>query len=641
MPHQNTRTEALTQAGLNLIQQALSIFDEDLNLKVCNRPYQEMFDLPPELSAPGAKFEDTIRHLVLRDEYGPVDDVDAFVRARVDQALAFESHYVERTRANGQTISIEGNPLPQGGWVAVYTDITNIKNQEQLLRARSEELSEQVLEHSEQLRRTNRELAATIMQLEETKYELTEMESRTRMTTEMMPAHIAHIDRDGYYTFSNLQLKSVMPGRAPNIIGRTIQEVLGTSTFEKIKPYLQKACDGEPSVCEFTDEVSDNRVRLALTPDIDPDDPKGNTRGVYILSTDVTEETQTRIALMHSNKRELAAQLTSGMAHDFANLLTIILGTQSRLSKFGLPKDAADLIEATRNAARRGGALLNRLSELSNPRDMKPKATNLLALLEDIKTIAIPSLPKIITLDVTTDKIQGPLLLDTPSLQDALINLIINARDAIGTRAGAISIAAKPVGDKWLDISVADTGGGFSAEALSKALDPFFTTKGDAGSGLGLPMVYDVAQLSGGRVHIRNTDTGARVSLRLPLKAITPKPDPKLILLVEDTPDIRIAVREMLTDLGHSVIEAESADEALEIAKLTEVDLILTDILLFGEKTGLDFLLALKAKKIHIPSYMMTSLPSHDPRRQRAESHFSVLSKPFDENVLAAFLEAD
>lgn len=105
----------LIQAGLNLIQQALSIFDRDLRLAVSNRQYQQMFDLPMELTQPGTTFEDTIRFLVERGEYGKVTDTEEAVQSRVEQARTFQPHYMERTRSNGRTISVEGSPLQQGG----------------------------------------------------------------------------------------------------------------------------------------------------------------------------------------------------------------------------------------------------------------------------------------------------------------------------------------------------------------------------------------------------------------------------------------------------------------------------------------------------------------------------------------------
>ena len=190
MPHSDRHLSAMTQAGLNLIQQALSIYGRNLRLVQCNRRFQEMFDLPEALVTVGASFEDTIRHLVSRGEYGEVSDPEAFVAVRVEQARAFEPHYMERPRSNGRWISVEGAPLPQGGWVTVYTDITRTKEQEQLLRTRSELLSEEVLRRSEELARTNRQLASTISALEETQRQLRAIEARTRLTTEMMPAHL-------------------------------------------------------------------------------------------------------------------------------------------------------------------------------------------------------------------------------------------------------------------------------------------------------------------------------------------------------------------------------------------------------------------------------------------------------------------
>lgn len=322
-------TTAYTLAGLNLIQQALSIFDRDLRLVLVNRRMQTMFALPDTLCAPGTSFDRVIRHLAARGEYGPIEDLEDFVRVRVDLARAFEPHYMERTRANGRTISVEGAPLPQGGWVTVYTDITAIKRQEALLRTRSETLTEEVLARSEQLSATNRQLAATITALQEARRQLTESEARTRATTEMMPAHIARVDETGHYTYSNNRLGDVMPGRPTDIVGLHARDALGPA-YDRVGPHMDRALRGEPSRLEFTDETSGRRIRSAFTPD--PLEP-----GVYILSQDVTEETQARVALQQTRRRELAAQMTSGLAHDFSNLLTIILGQQAKLAQMDLP----------------------------------------------------------------------------------------------------------------------------------------------------------------------------------------------------------------------------------------------------------------------------------------------------------------
>jgi len=564
------QTIALTNAGLNLIAQALTIYDSNLRLAVCNAPFQQMFDLPDALVTPGATFEETIRHLATRGEYGNVADLDTFVAERVQIAQTFAPHYMERTRANGRTISVEGSPLPTGGWVTVYTDISPIKAQEAMLHARSDALSDQVAARAAELSATNRELAAMNTALEQTKRQLTESEARTRLTTEMVPAHIAHVDGSGRYTYSNRRLSSVMPGRPSNILGLHIADALGTA-HAKIEPSLAKAYGGTASVFEFTDTDTARRIRVAFTPD---------TRGgVYILSMDVTEETQTREALQQTRKRELAAQTVSGLAHDFSNLLTIILGLQSKLDRLPrLPADAVPLIEGTLSAARRGGTLLSTIADVTRPRALRPVATDSAALLNELTLLAAPLLPSDVDLNVSDTVPEGTYLLDKGRVLDSLLNLILNARDACGAQ-GVISVGQRAVHDTWLEWQISDTGGGFAPDALTGAIDPFYTTKGSEGSGLGLSMVYDMTKSAGGDLRLANSDSGAVVTLRLPLRPAL-STQAGLALLVEDDDSLRATVRDMLIDLGHSVIEAASADEATAlIADLPDIAFALSDIM--------------------------------------------------------------
>jgi signal transduction histidine kinase/CheY-like chemotaxis protein len=627
MQYGDDQTKTMTMAGLNLIGQALTIYDQDLRLVICNTPFQTIFGLPTALVTPGATFRDTIAHLAERGEYGEVTDVEAFVLERIEQARAFKPHYMERTRANGRTISVEGSPLAEGGWVTVYTDISATKAQETLLRARSDALSDQVLAHTEKLSQTNRELAAMITTLEETKRQLTASEARARLTTEMMPAHIAHVDPNGYYTYSNQRLSTIIPNRPPEILGRHIRTVLGSDNHDKILEALSTAYDGAPAVQEFTDPATARRIRTAFTPD--------RVGGVYILSMDVTEETQTRAALQQTHRRALAAQITSGLAHDFSNLLTIILGLQSRLGRLPtLPADAARLIEGTLAAARRGGTLLSSIAQISDPRSLRPTATDVSALMQDLVTLAEPTLPDGTQLVLHASDI-GPVLLDRGMLQDGLLNLILNARDAMGT-GGVITLNVRRVHDTWIEFQVKDTGPGFSEAALKQGLDPFFTTKGSEGSGLGLPMVYDMTKLAGGDLRLGNTDTGAQVTLRLPFRAAVPATT-GLALLVEDRDDLRALFRDMLMTLGHSVIEAASADEASALlADLSDIVLILSDLQLEGEATGTD--LAKRLGPNSPPLILMTSLLPDAPLFLEAQKHAPVLRKPFSADDLVALI---
>ncbi|WP_271948990.1 PAS-domain containing protein [Ruegeria faecimaris] len=616
----------MTTAGLNLIGQALSIYDSQLRLVLCNRPFQVMFDLPDDLVRPGALFRDTIHFLASIGEYGHDEDVEDIVAHRVSQALTFEPHYIERVRANGQVISVEGAPLPNGGWVTVYTDITDTKQAEALLRARSEELSDELLTRAEELAATNRKLASTISALEEAKRQLTEIEARTRMTTEMMPAHIAHLDADGRYDYSNRKLSSVLPGRPSEILGMHISDALGPAAFARIEQNLNRAYDGEATVFEFTEGQDSRRIRVSFTPD--------SEGGVYVMSVDITEETQARVALQQTRRREMAAQMTSGLAHDFSNLLTIILGMQAKLDKMDLPEGAQKLVAATRQTAKRGGQLLNRIAGMTGSRTPQPKATDMRALLEDLRILATPSLPRGMGLSVVNTLPDVALMLDQGMMQDAILNLVLNARDACG-ETGQITISAHTIGGTWIEISVSDTGPGFSEEALGKALNPFFTTKGDKGSGLGLPMVYDTVKLTGGNLSLRNTPSGAMVVLRLPYRAAPPALE-GLVLLVEDSSQLRRNFRDMLVEMGFTVIEATSTDEALSLVnQIEDIALILSDIRLEGPETGLDLL-----QKVNpdLPCILMTSLPYSDPLHRQALALAPVLRKPFTQAQLTALI---
>jgi signal transduction histidine kinase/CheY-like chemotaxis protein len=626
--------DAMTRAGLNLIQQALSIYDANLRLVLSNRRFQEMFDLPKSLITPGAPFADTIRYVAARGDYGPLDDLEAFVIERVEMAQSFTPHYMERTRGNGQVISVEGTPLPNGGWVTVYTDITQIKRQEDMLRARSEELSGQLSAYSQELSTTNRKLASTISALEQSQQDLQEIEARTRLTTEMMPAHIAHVGPDRRYTYSNKRLNLVMPGRPADIINRHIAEALGAQTYSMIEPYLNSALDGKSSVFEFTDDLSSRRIRTAFTPDTSE---SNQVSGVYILSMDVTEEAQARATLQQQSKREMASHLTSGLAHDFSNLLTIILGAQGRLTKLDLPPDARQLVDATLNAATRGGALLHSIADMVGNRAPHPRAITITEVFEQIAPLAHSALDSQHKLSLKPPKTDQHWLLDAGQLMDSLLNLILNARDAIG-KEGTITLAAKIVKDTWIEFVVTDTGPGFSDNALQHAFDPFFTTKGEHGTGLGLSMVYDVAKMNGGSLVLQNGFRGARVTLRLPARQAIAEHPPGMALLVEDQTDLRDVFRSYLTGMGYSVIEASGVDEARALLReLPEINLIMTDLQLEGEETGVDLISGLEKTKTLV--LFMSSLPADHPLVILAQRMAPVLAKPFEMSDLRATLK--
>ena len=625
----------MTLSGLNLIKQALSIYDSDLALVLANRRFQDMFNIPDDLVKRGSSFEATVRHLAEAGEYGEVGDIDAFVAERVDQARTFQPHYFERTRSNGSTIAIEGSPLRQGGWVAVYTDITEVKSQEALLRVRSDNLSERLIARSEELARANRALTATVSALEETKRELIASQDRLNLINAMTPAHIARVGRDGVYTYSNGRLASVIPNRPSDVVGLHLSEALGASVFQSVKPALERAMEGEAPVLELEDPDSGHHLRVAFTPDRAED---GRIRGAYILSTDMTEEVTARNALQHSRRRELAAQLTSGLAHDFSNLLTIILGQVERLdAEAGHSPATRESIDTIRSAARRGGVLLEGLSRIDGRRVLKTRATDMAAFADGIARLAQGAMPEGIALEPEVSLPDPHLMIDPGFAQDAILNLVLNAIEATEP-PGAIRLTIGRARGDRLEIRVTDSGSGFSEEALKHALAPFYTSKTDKpGRGLGLATAFDFARLSGGRLRLANNADGPGASVTILLPYLPARPvAPGMVLLVDDRAEIRETVRGYLRRMGHAVIEASDAGEAARLARMPEVTHIITDLVLGDGPSGLDLARDLRASGIELPILVITGQPPGNPERKETARQFPILQKPFSYDDLAA-----
>lgn len=627
MHHSAEHIQTLTSAGLNLITQAISIYDNDLRLVVANARFQKMFDLPLRLVESGAGFEDTVRHLVNCGDYGNVDDIDGFVAERQNQARAFEPHYFERTRPNGMTISVEGVPLEQGGWVTVYTDISTIKAQEQLLRNRSSNLSDKLLSRSEELSQTNRALMATVTALEEAKRNLIASQDRLNLTNAMTPAHIARVGPDGIYTYSNQKLHTILPNQSSDVIGKHLLDALGEDAYRHVGPGFARALAGEAPVLEFSDTQSSRHIRIAFTPETND---AGDVIGVYLLSTDVTDEVNARQALVHARRRELAAQLTSGLAHDFNNLLTIILGQQGRLAaQPDLSPAHHEISETIRTAAFRGAALIAELSKVDGKRELDICPVQMAPFIENFARLAQAALPEDTVLDITHDLPDPDVMLDAGFAQDALLNLVLNAGEAMDG-PGTVSLDIHRESGPTLRMSVRDTGPGFTDHALKNALAPFYTSKrGKLGRGLGLSTAFDFAKTSGGRIHLANhPNGGAEVTLRLPYRT-PPQDAPGLVLLVEDDPELRATIRAQLRDLGHAVIETDNVDEAVKLAHMPEVTLVLTDVMLANGGTGVDLSQALDRAAISLPLRAITGLPTDDPVRQSLTQKHPVLSKPF------------
>jgi len=325
--------------------------------------------------------------------------------------------------------------------------------------------------------------------------------------------------------------------------------------------------------------------------------------------------------LAHSQRLDALGQLTGGIAHDFNNLLTVISGNL-QLLEIDVPGDPATrkTLASAARAVERGAALTRKLLAFSRRQHLLPRAVRTVQLLADLNEMLGRTLDERITVTAECSDEVPAVYADEGELETALINLALNARDAM-PRGGRLAIAARSYNvasveedprlapGAYVVFTVSDNGEGIPAEILEHVLEPFFTTKeAGKGSGLGLSMVYGFVKQSGGHFHIESqVGHGTRVELFLPAAAsvsatealsVPSRHGHETVLVVEDEQEVRRVAVAFLRTLGYVPCEAGDAATALEhLAKRSKVDLLFTDIVLGGEMTG--FELAMKAREKH------------------------------------------
>lgn len=313
---------------------------------------------------------------------------------------------------------------------------------------------------------------------------------------------------------------------------------------------------------------------------------------IVVNIRDVTERIRLEALLIQAQKLEIVGRLSSSIAHDFNNLLMVISGNLELARLSEARGESADLgvIEA---AARRGAALARQLLSLSRPTEPSLRVVDLSAAVRTVEPTLRNVLPSSITLTVNTRTVPAPVLLDEVQAEQVLLNLALNARDAMPTGGTLdVSVEVGHDGDRAF-LTVSDTGMGMSGETLAHAFEPFFTTKSGRGTGLGLPTVRRIVTGAGGRADIVSGEgTGTTARIQLPLvatieEAETPRrPAPVRgaghVLVVEDDPAVRRLLVRQLTRVGYTVAEASDGRIALEVlrAALTPVDVVLTDLVM-------------------------------------------------------------
>ncbi|WP_458096393.1 PAS domain S-box protein [Roseomonas sp. WA12] len=346
---------------------------------------------------------------------------------------------------------------------------------------------------------------------------------------------------------------------------------------------------------------------------------------VYAYGRDVTSEKevqaalrQTEDVLRQSQKMEAVGQLTGGLAHDFNNLLTGIIGALELLSTRiaqGRYKDVDRYVSAAQGASRRAAALTHRLLAFSRQQTLDPRPTDVNRLVSDMEELVRRTVGPSIALAVMPQPELWPTLVDPNQLENALLNLCINARDAmpdggrLNIETANIVLDARVAGQRdmqpgqYVAVCVTDTGMGMTDDVIRKAFDPFFTTKPlGQGTGLGLSMIYGFVRQSGGQVRIDSAPgRGTTMRLYLPRHlgpAEEPEPAPDLngapragrgetVLVVDDEPTIRMLVMEVLEELGYAAIEAADGASGLGVLRSdARVDLLVTDVGLPGGMNG-------------------------------------------------------
>lgn len=379
-----------------------------------------------------------------------------------------------------------------------------------------------------------------------------------------------------------------------------------------------------------------------------------------------TRERELALSQLHeSQKMETIGQLTGGVAHDFNNLLAVILGSLSLLKK-NLPDDprTSRLLEGAIQGAERGATLTKRLLAFARRQELKLEAIEVQKLVPDMLDFLRQSIGPSIAIMVDIPPDVHPVKIDANQLELALMNLAVNARDAM-PQGGTLTITCRnETGQtdvlpttlsrgEYVRLSVADSGFGMSQDTLAKAMEPFFTTKGiGKGTGLGLSMVHGLAAQCGGAMHISSqVGKGTVVTLWLPRirkedAAATPEqhsinPQKSVtrklsILLVDDDPLVSMNTANMLIDLGHDVVESHSGEHALrQLASESKFDVVLTDYAMPG-MNGLDLAMKIRQIKPEIPVVLATGyadLPSP------STVDFPRLAKPYSQDELAKVLE--
>ena len=495
-----------------------------------------------------------------------------------------------------------------------------------------------------------------------------------RTVLDASPSLVYAKDAQGRYTLANEPLARLYGSSTEELLGKTDaamhpNEVEATAYRSDDLSVLRS---GQPVSCEepLTDPAT-GETHWFHTQKVPLDIP-GHERQVLGISTDITERKRMEAALRHSEeqlrqsqKMEAVGQLAGGIAHDFNNLLTVIQGNLQLAQQDSCTgPDLEAQLEEVQEATRRAADLTRQLLTFSRQELARPELIDPNEVVLQMDRIFRRLIPEDVVLENDLAQDMGTVRIDVAQLQQILLNLVVNARDAI-TAGGRIRIETRriTVGESngppqstlsagsYVRIAVEDTGTGMDAQIMERIFEPFYTTKAPGrGTGLGLSTVYGIVTASGGDVTVRSDPAqGSRFEVFLPAvdeAAHQAEPEPPLrppapsrtasILVAEDEDQLRSLVARILRRLGYTVLEAESGERALEVAgeHTGPIDLLLTDVIMAG-MSGRQLAEHLRVARPGVKLLFMSGYTRDEVLRRGIESaSVAFLEKPFTPSEL-------
>lgn len=471
-------------------------------------------------------------------------------------------------------------------------------------------LGRRVSERTNELEEANRQLQHAADLQQRSQAELAEAEARQRLILDAIPASIAYLDDEERVWFANRGWRELINRPAEAIAGSRLSDVVGRRAYSVITPHLERTRGGETATFDYAFLNAGGKTVITKNVLIPHIGSNGRTVGLFVLARDVTDEKETERKLGEAQRLNAVGQLAGGLAHDFNNLLSIIIGNLAAArDKYTSVEGLDSYLEPAQRASRRGADITSRLLAFARQHPLRSEPIDVAALLREIVVLLRRTLPSMVRIECLELSKVAWALTEHSQLEHALVNMALNARDAMPD-GGCLTfqIATREIGPGitydedvapgcYVEIVVSDTGSGFAPEALARAFEPFFTTK-SLGSGLGLSMVYGFVKQSKGYIRIDSGAGGTIIRLVLPeasaigeeIGTSTPVPTAAdgawrgmLAVLAEDDEDVRRIMREQLNGLGFSVLEAGTGEEALRLTEQVEnVRLLVSDVVMPG-----------------------------------------------------------